>query len=53
MVIKAEIEINVPSNVVRQTVSPMEDGDDQNTACRSCCIASGDASISAAQTCST
>ena len=53
MVIKAEIEINVPLNLVRQTFSQLEDGDDQNTACRSCCIASGNVSISAAQTCST
>lgn len=45
MVIKAEIEINAPLRVVWQTFSKMEDWDDWNTACRSCCIISGDETL--------
>lgn len=47
MVITAEIEINAPLSVVWRTFSQMEDWDDWNTACRSCCNVSGDASLSA------
>ena len=47
MVITAEIEINAPLSVVWRTFSQMENWDDWNTACRSCCIVSGDASLSA------
>jgi hypothetical protein len=47
MVIKAEIEINAPLNAVWRIFSQMEDWDDWNTACRSCCMVSGDASLSA------
>jgi hypothetical protein len=45
MVIKAEIEINAPLRVVWQTFSRMEDWDDWNEACRSCCIISGDENL--------
>jgi hypothetical protein len=47
MVIKEEIEINAPLGVVWQTFSQMEAWDDWNTACRGCCVISGDASLSA------
>ena len=47
MVIKEEIEINAPLSVVWQTFSRMEDWEDWNTACHSCCITSGDAALSA------
>jgi len=46
MVIKEEIEIDAPLNVVWKTFSQMEDWDSWNTACRSCCIVSGDADLS-------
>lgn len=45
MVIKAEIEINAPLRVVWQTFSRMEDWDEWNTACRSCCFISGDENL--------
>ena len=45
MVIKAEIEINAPLRVVWQTFSRMENWDDWNRACRSCCIISGDENL--------
>jgi len=47
MVIREEIEINAPLNVVWRIFSQMEDWDSWNTACRSCCITAGDASLSA------
>ena len=47
MVITAEIEINAPLSVVWRTFSQMENWDDWNTACRSCCIVSGDEALSA------
>ncbi|CAB5141833.1 hypothetical protein D3OALGA1CA_4221 [Olavius algarvensis associated proteobacterium Delta 3] len=47
MVIKEEIEINAPLSVVWRTFSQMEDWDSWNTACRSCCIISGDEDLSA------
>jgi hypothetical protein len=47
MVIREEIEINVPLNVVWRIFSQMEDWDSWNTACRNCCITAGDASLAA------
>jgi len=47
MKIKASVEINAPLSVVWQTFSQMERWDDWNTACRSCCILSGDEELSA------
>jgi len=47
MVIKEEIEINAPLGLVWRTFSQMENWDDWNTACRSCCITSGDEDLSA------
>ena len=47
MVITEEIEINAPLSVVWQTFSHMEEWDDWNTACRSCCITSGNDNLSA------
>jgi len=47
MVIQEEIEINAPMEVVWRTFSHMEQWDDWNTACRSCCITRGDEALSA------
>ena len=47
MVIEETIEINAPIDVVWRTFSHMERWDDWNTACRSCCITSGDEELSA------
>ena len=47
MIISEEIKINAPLSVVWQTFSLMEAWDDWNTACRSCCITSGDEDLSA------
>ena len=46
MVIKEEIVINAPLSVVWRTFSHMEDWDNWNTACRSCCITAGDEELS-------
>ncbi len=50
MVIKEEIEIDAPLKVVWKTFSQMEDWDSLNTACRSCCIISGNEDL-AVDTC--
>jgi hypothetical protein len=47
MVIREEIEINAPLNVVRRIFSQMEDWDSWNTASRSRCITTGGESLSA------
>lgn len=47
MVIKEEIEIKASLGLVWHIFSQMENWDDWNTACRSCCITSGDADLSA------
>jgi hypothetical protein len=46
MIISEEIEIDAPLSVVWQTFSRMESWDEWNTACRSCCIISGDEALS-------
>jgi ligand-binding SRPBCC domain-containing protein len=47
MVIQETITIDAPLSVVWQTFSRMEDWDSWNTACRNCCIISGDEALSA------
>jgi hypothetical protein len=47
MVIREEVEINAPLNVVWRIFSQMEDWDSWNTACRDCCITAGEPSLAA------
>lgn len=46
MIIREEIEIDASLGVVWNTFAQMENWDEWNTACRSCCILSGDAELS-------
>jgi len=47
MIISASVEINAPMSVVWNTFAHMEKWDEWNTACRGCCILSGDEGLSA------
>lgn len=46
MIIREEIEIEASLGVVWNTFAKMENWDEWNTACRGCCILSGDAKFS-------
>ena len=47
MIISESVEINAPLSVVWKTFAQMENWDEWNTACRQCCILSGDENLSA------